>query len=169
LIFIITTFISEDGISQIDQYSFLNKFPIKEIPVSDSTNLDNFEYKDTLSNLQKRLLHIDKIIAPNGIDFITASVNYQLRLSDKFKTFIISYSPVEYILNTVLANYDSNYNLIDFELIALDENFDNWSRVYSDIKENTIYVTATGYSTGEAIINKRVYSIESNGIINACH
>jgi len=153
----------------VDQYSFLNKFPFKEMPVSDSTNLDNFKYLNKLSNQQKRILKLDQIYSPNCFDIITASVNYRLRLSDKFNTLIITYSPVEYILITVLANYDNSFNFIDCEMIALDEDFDNWSRVYSVIKENTIYVTAIDYGTGKAIKEKRIYLIDSNGKINASH
>jgi hypothetical protein len=154
---------------QVDNYSFLEKVPFKELPTSDSTNFDNFEYNDTLSSHQKKLLKLDKIYAPNCFDFITASANYRLRLSDKFNTVIITYSPSALILITVLANFDNAFNLIDFKMIALDEIFDNWSRVISEIRDDKVYVTSIDYSTVNSIRTIRVYSFDSNGKINASH
>jgi hypothetical protein len=154
---------------QVDNYSFLEKVTYKEFPTSDSTNFDNYEYNDTLSSQQKRLLKLDEIYAPNCFDFITASANYRLRLSDKFNTVIITYSPSELILTTVIANFDTAYNLIDFKVIALDEIFDNWSRIISEIKDDKLYVTSIDYSTGNSIIKTRIYSFDSNGKINASH
>ena len=160
---------NHNTVLQENQYSFLNKVPFKDLPVSDSTSFNNYEYKNTLSTHEKKLLKLDEIYVSNSSDFITASANYKLRLSSKFNTIIITYSPSEVILITVLVNYDKDFNLIDFKMIALDEIFDNWSRVISEVKDNKLYVTSIDYSTGDPIQKLKIYSVDPNGKINASH
>ena len=148
-----------------DVYSFLNKHKIKEIPLVDSTCFDNFQYTEKLTKEQMELLKLNEICSPNNINFILASVNYKLRLSDKYNTLVITYSPSELILITVLVNYDLSFNLIDFKMIAFDENFDNWGRTFSEILKGKIQVTSIDYSTGKPIKKSRTLSIAENGKI----
>jgi len=167
--FICSEFFKESGQQKMIEYSFLNKYRFKSIPLADSTNFDNFEYKEKLSKDQMKLLKLNEICSPNSTEFITASVNYKLKLSDKYNTVIITYSPSEVILITVLANYDSSYNLIDFKQIAFDEIFDNWSRTISEIKRDKLYVTNIDYSTAKPIKKYKTYIFDENGKINASH
>lgn len=167
IIFVLINIFADQN--QISKYAFLNNLPLKKTPIIDSTDLDNFEFKNKLSKNQMDLLNINQIYVPNSSDFITASANYKLKLSDKFTSIVITYSPVEVMLITVLANYDSEFKLIDYKMIALDENFDNWSRVTSEIKENKIYVSSIDYSTGEPIKTSKIFYISHDGKIIANH
>jgi hypothetical protein len=174
-IFLLLSLLIYVGFNELDaqkimnDYSFLHKYQFKKIPLKESTSFDNFEYKEKLSKDQMILLKLDKICSPNSVDFITATVNYRLKLSEKYNTVVITYSQSELILITVLANYDLEYNLIDFKQIAYDENFDNWSRSVSEIHANFLNVTYIDLSSGKSIKKVRTYSIDDNGKINASH
>ncbi len=163
--------INTENTKKISTYvsTFLEKYSFKDIPLTDSTNFDNFQNTVGLTKDQMLLLKLDQICSPNSPDRIKAFVDYRLNLSTKYRSIVITFSPVEEILTTVLANYDLVYNLIDFKQIAYDEIFDRWSQTLTEIKENKLFVTNIDYSTGKPLKKLIIFTIDEEGKIKASH
>jgi hypothetical protein len=163
--------IKTENTKEISNYdsTFLEKYSFKDIPMIDSTNFDNFHNTAGLTKDQMLLLKLDQICSPNSPDRIKAFVDYRLNLSTKYRSIVITYSPVEEILTTVLANYDLVYNLVDFKQIAYDEIFDSWSQTLTEIKENKLFVTNIDYSTGKPLKKLKTFTIDEDGKIKASH
>ncbi|WP_306350390.1 hypothetical protein [Flavobacterium sp. '19STA2R22 D10 B1'] len=155
---------ANDSITKIPvaiNHSFTIDSEIKNLPVTDSTNFDNYKSTHVLKPFEIDSLQL-KTILKDGSDY---SLNYSLKLSDNFKTLVITYQKGEMELFTALINYDNNYKYINHLGIAYDETAESSSRIESLIEKNQIIVKETNYGEDDSKITKERYIIKSNGDI----
>jgi len=147
-----------------NEFSFIKKIKIKELPVIDSTNFDNFKAKSFLSKNEIVILNLSKIISDNDVEI---ALNYQIKISENFKTLVFSFYPSENEITTILVNYDKVYNIIDFRIIAYDEIAESWLKTTSKIEKNNIKIIEINSSSGQVIETISNFVINDNGEIKA--
>ena len=118
-------------------FQFLEKYPVKALPLTDSTNFDNYKNTKTLTTEQSKLLKLSKI--ESGKD-VTFRINYRLNISPNFKSLVVSYYPNEQELFTVLINYTNSFDIVDFKTIAYDEIAESFMKTESQISIDKIEV-----------------------------
>ena len=111
----------------------------RNTPHTDSTNFDDYNSKNLLSESNIDSLHLNYVKEQLGYS-VPIYYNYQLNLSDNFKTMVFLFLS-ENVLKSVLINYDFNGNLIDFIEVAYDELVKSWSRTTSEIYNDKIVIT----------------------------
>jgi hypothetical protein len=145
-------------------FQFLEKYPIKALPLTDSTNIDNYKNTETLTTEQSNLLKLEKIESDKEVKF---SLNYRLNLSANFKTLVVSYNPNEQVLVTVLINYTNSFDIVDFKTIAYDEIAESWISSQSLINSDKIEITERNESSGSLVIKKTIFEIKKDGRFKA--
>ena len=156
---------TQDSIEK-DEYSFIKKIKIKELPIIDSTNFDNYEAKSFLSKNEIEILKLSKIIPDNNVEI---ALNYQIKISENFKTLVFSFYPSENEITTILVNYDKDYKIIDSRIIAYDEIAESWLRTTSKIEKNNLKIIENNCSSGQDIETISNYVINETGEIKASH
>ena len=152
----------EDSINH--DFSFLDGVQEFGLPKTDSTNFDNYDKKEFLSRKELSLLHFDKVIQDNNsVENVT--VNYKLKISDQFKTYVFVYKKGEMEQFSVLVNYDKDFNFIDAAVVAYDEIAESFFRTLSKISKEKITTTKFDY-TQEVESSKTItFEILENGEI----
>ncbi|WP_103867620.1 hypothetical protein [Aquimarina sp. I32.4] len=117
-------------------YTFLEKYPIKKVPLKEKTILDKNAPKQHITQKQKKALSFPKI--DKDWEQLDCGVLYGIALTETYKTIVLYYYWGEE-LHTVLANYDKQYNLIDHEQLAYDEDAEGWSLSESTITRHRIH------------------------------
>jgi len=145
-----------------NEFTFLENIPERQIPLTDSTNFENFSSNKILNQSQLDLIQIKKI-AENPENVVA---HYQLKLSKNFKTFVFTYNRGEMELFSTLVNYDNNYNFISKLDIAYDETAESWFRTESKINSKEIVVNEMSYTEELEKSKKTDYKIQENGVIS---
>jgi hypothetical protein len=145
-------------------FQFLENYPLRSLPLVDSTYFDNFKQSAVLSVDQIKLLALEKIDADKDIQF---SINYKLNLSPNFKSLVITYSPNDMELCTVLVNYTNSYSFVDCKMIAYDEIAESWEKTESLINSDKIEVTERNESSGSLVLKKTIFEIKKDGKFKA--
>lgn len=146
-------------------FQFIEKYAVKALPLTDSTNFDNYKNITSLTKEQSSLLKLEKIEPNKDVAF---TINYRLNLSPNFKSLVISYYPNEQELFTVLINYTYSFDIIDFKEIAYDEIAEGSIKTTSLINKDKIEVTQRDESSGSLKIKTTKYKIKKDGKIKAC-
>ncbi|MFD0864177.1 hypothetical protein ACFQ1M_18320 [Sungkyunkwania multivorans] len=129
-------------------YSFLQYYDYKELPLIERTRLDEKAPLKHLTRAQKKALHFKKIT--EDWEQLDCGILYKLNISNDFKTLVVYYYWGEE-LRTLLANYDLDHNFIDAELVAFDENAEGWSSSKSTITKHRIHRMDALYTEPEQI------------------
>ncbi len=116
----------------------LEDFPIQEVPMVDSTNFDNFEEAVFYGQEERETLQLQTVLRHKGKPFFRIAPSYQLDLSEKFKTLVVTILIGEHEMESYLLNYDLTGKLLDFEIVAYDEIAESMIRVEAEIKEDMI-------------------------------
>ncbi len=145
-------------------FQFIEKYSIKTLPLTDSTNFDNYIDAPTLTKEQSKLLKLEKIEQDKDVAF---RINYRLNLSPNFKSLVLSYYPNEQVLITVLINFTNSYEIVDFKVIAYDEIAESWMRTESKISTDKIEVTERDESSGRPEIKITKFEIDKVGKFKA--
>lgn len=146
-------------------FQFIEKYSIKALPLTDSTNFDNYKDATTLTNEQSTLLKLEKIEPDKDVTF---RINYRLDFSPKFKSLVVSYYPNEQELFTVLINYTNSFDIVDFKTISYDEIAEGFIKTKSLISKDKIEVTQKDESSGRPEIKTTRFEIKKDGQIKAC-
>lgn len=144
-------------------FKFLESIQTKNIPLKEATNFDNYAKNNKLTVAQIQRLSLNKVIKNKEV--INVFLNYNLNLSSRFKTLVVSYENGDSELMTALINYDNNYKLIDSKEIAYDEIAEGIFKIESEIKKNEIVCIETDYSNERDVKTTRVFTILENGKI----
>ncbi len=145
-------------------FQFIEKYLVKTLPLTDSTNFDNYIDAPTLTKEQSKLLKLEKIEQDKDVAF---RINYRLNLSPNFKSLVLSYYPNEQVLITVLINFTNSYEIVDFKVIAYDEIAESWMRTESKISTDKIEVTERDESSGRPEIKITKFEIDKVGKFKA--
>lgn len=145
-----------------NKYSFLNNYPIKELPLIDSTSFSNHMEGLLLSKEQQNLLGLSNVFgeALNNTD-ARVGVSYLPKISDNFKSVVYYLYSSNTELTSVLVNYDDNYKVINTQMIAYDEIADGLLKSTAMIYKDKI-VLKEFISENASIIK---YDILENGDI----
>jgi hypothetical protein len=147
-------------------YSFLKKYRTEKVPMLDSTNFDNHTNTNLLTEKQIDLMSLSTVfkIDQNTEKELKIGINYLLDLSPEFKTVVFFFYPNEHELYSVLVNYDSEYKVIDFKTIAMDEIAESLIKTVSRIEKNRITITNYKFFN-ETIEETEIVDINENGKI----
>lgn len=146
-------------------FQFIENYSIKTLPLTDSTNFDNYKDAPSLTKEQSKLLKLEKIEPDKDVTF---RINYRLNLSPNFKSLVVSYYPNEQELFTVLINYTNSFDIADFKTIAYDEIAEGFIETKSLISKDKIEVTHRDESSGRPEIKTTKFEIKKDGQIKAC-
>jgi hypothetical protein len=146
-------------------FQFIEKYSVKTLPLTDSTNFDNFKDPPALTKEQSKLLKLEKIEPDKDVTF---RINYRLNISPNFKSLVVSYFPNEQELFTVLINYTNSFEIVDFKTIAYDEIAEGFIKTKSLISKDKIEVTQRDESSGRPEIKTIKFEIKKDGQIKAC-
>ena len=146
-------------------FQFIEKYSVRALPLTDSTNFDNYKGATTLTNEQSKLLKLEKIEPDKDVTF---RINYRLNLSPNFKSLVVSYYPNEQELFTVLINYTNSFDIVDFKTIAYDEIAESFIKTKSLISKDKIEVIQRDESSGRPEIKTTKFEIKKDGQIKAC-
>ncbi len=156
-----------------------SKFPLKKMPLVDSTNFDNIEKKNKLNSQDIKQLQL-KQLYPNidnngyGYEFYPS---YQLEFDD-FKSIVVNVFKGDHELESILISYDTNNKLkqiyqgedsdklyINALVIAYDEIAEGWSRTTTTIQNRCITIIDALY-TDTPVIDTTLYHVNEVGDIN---
>lgn len=133
--------------------------PFRKMPLTDSTNFDNFDEQDALSKELVTKLHV-KDIEP---DYETFHSRYRLAFSDGIDAVAITMA-TEMEMKTYLITYHKeDYQVIDKVMISYDEIAESAFRSTGKISANEVVVTNSNYMGEEPVIEIKKYSIEKSG------
>lgn len=156
--------VTDDSVN--DEYSFLSEYPNKALPFVDSTNFNNINKAKQLTEQQKDLLRLDKILGESYSDIVQSlQINYRVNLSDNFSTIIMSYELGEHELLSKIINYDVHFMPIAWQEIAYDEIAEGLVRKQSKIYKDSIIVSRINYFDEIPDTTFTKFKIEQNGSI----
>jgi len=131
----------------------------KDIPYTDSTNFDNYEFQETDLNKLPTTYSFDL----NKENISDIRLRYKLNLSNKFESLVISYLLGEHELYTTLINFDQNKKAIDMLDIAYDEIAESAFRSISVISENSITKYQYNFMNEDETLEAENYEISEQG------
>ncbi|WP_298782623.1 hypothetical protein [uncultured Polaribacter sp.] len=145
-------------------FSFIENIKKVELPHRDSTNFDNHKVGKLLTKEQIQELSLDKVfeIHPNAYDAHKIGINYAVNLSDNYKSIVFYNYFVDNELGSTLVNYDSDYNILDHKMIAMDEIAESVLRTESTIEKNRIIITNFQF-WNETTKETEIVEIQVNG------
>ncbi len=146
-------------------FQFIEKYSVKELPHTDSTNFDNYKDTPILTKEQSKLLKLEKIEPDKNVTF---RINYRLNISPNFKSIVVSYFPNEQELFTVLINYTNSFDIVDFKTIAYDEIAEGFIKTKSYISKDKFEVVQRDESSGRPEIRTTKFEFKNDGQIKAC-
>lgn len=133
--------------------------PFKKVPVVDSTNFDNFNGKDPLSEKLVSQLQL-KSLDPNVKHFYAG---YRISFTTAVDLMAVT-APAENEMKTFLVSYaKDDYKVIDKVVIAYDEIAESAFSSIGKVSKNEITVTNYNYMTDEPVIETLKYRIEQSG------
>lgn len=105
-----------------NKYSFLNKYPIKNLPLIDSTNFSNHVEGKLLNKKQQLQLGLSTIFgAQLDSEKAKVGVSYLTNMSEDFTSVVYYLYSSDTELTCVLVNYDKEFNIINNQMVAYDE------------------------------------------------
>ncbi len=150
---------AQDIRETLKKNDLLSFVPFKKLPVTDTTNFDNFNGDDTLSARLVQKLHLKDIEENHEFFF----ARYRLAFSDGIDAVVIT-SMAEAEMKTFLVTYrKEDYSLIDKVLIAYDEIVESAFSATGKVSDEQVTVTNYNYMEDEPVIEVKKYRVEKNG------
>ncbi|OUS02834.1 hypothetical protein A9Q86_01940 [Flavobacteriales bacterium 33_180_T64] len=122
--------------------TLINAIPLKNKPLIDSTNFDNFTATKFYNKEEVLSLKLENIY-PNfykeGYNY-KATSSYKLKYSCEFHSIVFTILKGDNEMESVLINYNMSGELIDYKVISYDEITEGWSKIESKIKGNHITI-----------------------------
>lgn len=109
-----------------NEYSFLQEYSSKSLPIIDSTNFNNHAQGKLLTKPQQRKLGLNTLFGEK-LDRKTTRVgiSYLPKISDSYTSVVYFFYIDNTELTSMLVNYNSNYEIINSQMVAYDEIADN--------------------------------------------
>lgn len=125
-----------------NKYSFVNNYPVKQLPLIDSTNFNNHVEGKLLSKEEQKLLKLPSIFEDQLNDEkAKIGISYLPKISDNFQSVVFYFYPNNNEVISMLVNYDKNFNIINSQVLAYDEITDGILKTTSKIDKNRIELT----------------------------
>ena len=107
--------------SQNNSYAFLEKYPVKSLPFTDSIRVNQPHSELTLTNEQKVSLSLDDLLHEESSAFQSVELAYRVNISNQFHSLVFTYTKGIDNRFSVLANYDLHYKLVESKQISFHE------------------------------------------------
>lgn len=105
-----------------NKYSFLKKYPVENLPVTDSTNFSNHVEGELLTKKEQEILGLHTIFGEQLEDKNTkVGVSYLPKISDNFKSVVYYVYSSNTELSSVLVNYNADFKIINTQMVSYDE------------------------------------------------
>ncbi|WP_028891316.1 hypothetical protein [Tenacibaculum sp. 47A_GOM-205m] len=121
-----------------NKYSFLNEYPTKTVPLTDSTNFSNHAEGKLLTKSQQELLKLPSIFEDQLTEESKIGVSYLPKLSENFQSVVYYFYPNNNELISMLVTYDKQFNIINSQVLAYDEIAEGMLRTTSTLNKNSI-------------------------------
>lgn len=132
----------------------------RNLPITDSTNFDNFEKSGIRDKGFLKLIKFDS----RRKDATNYRLNYKIPFSENFTSVVITYKGSENELFTILLTVDKNDKIIDKLEIAYDEIAESAFGKTSKIEKDKIIVTSSNWMIEEKPIFKdETYVLDKTG------
>jgi hypothetical protein len=133
--------------------------PFRKIPVTDTSNFDNFNGENPLSKKLISKLHLKSL----GEDYETLHARYRLAFSTDIDLAVITVL-AESEMKTYLISYrKKEYQLLDKVQISYDEIAESMTRMEGKITANEVVTTHYNYWNEKPEIEVKRYRIEKSG------
>lgn len=131
------------GIScKTNKYSFVNEYPVKQLPLVDSTNFDNHVEGKLLSKEEQKLLKLPSVFVDQLNDEkVKIGISYLPKISDNFQSVVFYFYPNNTEVISMLVNYDKNFTIINSQVLAYDEISEGMLKTTSKLDKNRIELT----------------------------
>ena len=139
------------------QEKFFENLETKNFPLIDSTNFDNFNYENELSQYLVKKLDLRKL-NQNAEKFY---VNYKVDLSNNFNSIVVT-TKSEMEMKTFLVNLNNN-KIIDFIEISYDEIAESALISIGKISKQNITVEHYNYMSESPEKTTNIYKISKLG------
>ncbi len=126
-----------------NKYSFVNnEYPIKQLPIIDSTNFDNHIEGKLLNKKEQNLLKLPSIFEDElNNEKAKIGISYLPKISDNFQSVVFYFYPNNTEIISMLVNYDKNFNVINNQMLAYDEITEGMLKTTSKLDKNSIKLT----------------------------
>ncbi len=129
-----------------------------KLPVTDSTNFDNYRQLNRISD--KEILKLGlRNLDSNAEEFFS---NYKVSISDSFKSIVIT-TKTEFEMKTFLVNINSDSQIIDKLQISYDEIAESAFTSVGKITKNKIVIENYNFMSEVPDKNIEVYYIDKSG------
>ncbi len=125
-----------------NKYSFVNEYPIKQLPLIDSTNFSNHVEGKLLSKEEQKLLKLPSIFEDQlNNEKAKIGISYLPKISDNFQSVVFYFYPNNVEVISMLVNYDKDFSIINSQVLAYDEITDGMLKTTSKLDKNRIELT----------------------------
>ena len=125
-----------------NKYSFVNEYPVKALPMIDSTNFDNHVEGKLLNKQEQDLLKLPSIFEEQlENENSKIGISYLPKISDNFKSVVYYFYPSNNEVISMLVNYDMEFNIINSQVLAYDEIAEGILQTTSKLDKNRIELT----------------------------
>ena len=125
-----------------NKYSFVNEYPVKQLPLIDSTNFDNHVEGKLLSKEEQKLLKLPSIFEDQLNDEkAKIGISYLPKISDNFQSIVFYFYPNSTEVISMLVNYDKDFTIINSQVLAYDEITEGMLKTTSKLDKNSIELT----------------------------
>ncbi len=157
-----------------------SKFPLREMPLVDSTGFDNYSRKNRLTRKEIKQLQLQDLYPKLLVygSYYEAYPSYQLNLANAKKSIVVTILKGQHEMESVLIIYNEEDKLIKFHsdnnydkpvvnalVISYDEIAEGWSRTTSTI-QNKCITTTDGLYTDTPKIDTLLHHVNLDGYIN---
>lgn len=145
-----------------NRFSFLNNYPVQNVPFIDSTSFSNHVEGVLLNKEEQNVLGLSNVFGEDlKADNTKIGISYLPKISDNFKSIVYYFYSGNTQLTSVLVNYDSDFKVVNSQLVASDEIADGLLKTNATIYKDRI-VLKEYISESASILT---YSILENGDI----
>lgn len=125
-----------------NKYSFVNEYPVKNLPLVDSTNFSNHVEGKLLNKQEQALLKLPSIFEDQlNNEKAKIGISYLPKISDNFQSVVYYFYPNNTEVISILVNYDKDFTIINSQILAYDEITDGILKTTSKLDKNSIELT----------------------------
>jgi len=145
-----------------NKFSFLDDYPVKNIPLVDSTSFSNHIEGKLLNKKEQKLLGLLNVFGEElNSENAKVGVSYLPIISDNFKSVVYYLYSNSTQLTCALVNYNLDFNIISSQLVSSDEIADGLLRSKATIYKDKIVLKEYVSDNASTIM----YNILENGDI----
>ena len=145
-----------------NKFSFLDDYPVKNIPIVDSTSFSNHIEGKLLNKEEQKILGLLNVFGEElNSENAKVGVSYLPIISENFKSVVYYLYSNNTQLTCALVNYNLDFNIISSQLVSSDEIADGLLRSKATIYKDKIVLKEYVSDNASTIM----YNILENGDI----